>query len=202
MTPKEYSPLALRTAAGDYPAIKQRMSSFSSVDTLHAALGMSSEAGEVLEIVGFEAMADWPLETFQGVVAELGDCCWFLNLACSCGFADMSDFGGQTPEIIDMSISQMILEDGCLKLCLYSSTFCDMVKAHIFYGKELDHELVRDVLSGYYDSVLLCCAAMCITVEEVLDKNIAKLQARYGDKFSESRAITRDLVSEKEAYSK
>lgn len=201
MIRSDYTPLALRTASGDYDAIHQRLGFVSSMDTFHAALGMASEAGEVLEVVGFEPMDGWDGSTFADVVAELGDCCWYLNLACCYGWIEFSDLTVRGIEF-DLDKTQSCLEDAALKLCLYSSSFCDMVKAHIFYGKDLKSDLVVPVLEGYYSAIFLACASIGVTVEAVLDKNIAKLQARYGDKFSEQRAITRDLELEQKAFSK
>ena len=36
-----------------------------------------------------------------------------------------------------------------------------------------------------------------INFDEIMEKNIAKLKARYGDKFSETKAEKRDLASER-----
>ena len=38
-----------------------------------------------------------------------------------------------------------------------------------------------------------------IPFDDIMEKNIAKLKARYGDKFSEHRATNRDLDKEREA---
>jgi hypothetical protein len=201
MTPSEYSSQAIKTAAGEYGSIYRRLSTASSIDVLHAALGMASEAGEVLEVVGFGCMDEWDKDTLQGLIAEIGDCCWYLNLACSCVWKKFDDFNIEGL-IFDPNEAQMCLEDSSLKLCLYSSTFCDMVKASIFYGRELRSESVIPVLEGFYTAIVLACFSIGVTLESVLEKNILKLRARYGDAFSEQRANTRDLSIEKEAYSK
>ena len=46
-------------------------------------------------------------------------------------------------------------------------------------------------LMNYY------CEVYNTNVSDILDKNIAKLKARYGEKFSSDRAINRDLETER-----
>jgi hypothetical protein len=44
---------------------------------------------------------------------------------------------------------------------------------------------------------ILFCEINNIEIESILDTNIAKLKARYGDKFSSEKAINRDLTTER-----
>ena len=78
----------------------------------------------------------------------------------------------------------------------------DMLKKHIFYGKEVDKtnaiEEAGDVL--WYLAVLL--DTLGVSFEEVMEKNIAKLRARYPDKFTKDDAINRDLKVEREILEK
>jgi hypothetical protein len=46
------------------------------------------------------------------------------------------------------------------------------------------------------------CQINNIDFGSILDKNIDKLKARYGDKFSSERAINRDLETEKRILEK
>lgn len=74
----------------------------------------------------------------------------------------------------------------------------DQLKKHIFYGKELDiiniKEEIGDLL--WYVSLLLDCVDG--TYEECMTKVVAKLKARYPEKFTEDKAINRDLDKERE----
>mgnify|MGYP001580516215 CR=1 FL=1 len=47
--------------------------------------------------------------------------------------------------------------------------------------------------------VALALTATKRTLQEALDKNIAKLKVRFGDKFREDAAINRDLPAERKA---
>lgn len=73
----------------------------------------------------------------------------------------------------------------------------DQIKRHVFYGKPIDKvnliEEAGDVL--WYLAVLLnACGS---SFDDAMDRNIAKLRARFGDKFTEAQAINRDLTKER-----
>ena len=78
----------------------------------------------------------------------------------------------------------------------------DAMKKHIFYGKEIDTvnivEEVGDLM--WYCAVIL--DELGLEFEDVMEKNINKLQARYNDKFTESSANTRDLETERNILEK
>jgi NTP pyrophosphatase (non-canonical NTP hydrolase) len=78
----------------------------------------------------------------------------------------------------------------------------DAMKKHIFYGKDIDTvnivEEIGDLM--WYSAIIL--DELGVEFEEVMEKNINKLQARYGEKFSESRANTRDLDTERNILEK
>jgi NTP pyrophosphatase (non-canonical NTP hydrolase) len=78
-----------------------------------------------------------------------------------------------------------------------SSEALDMLKKHLMYGKPLDKvnaaEEIGDVL--WYAAVAL--DTLGVSFEEIMDKNIAKLQKRFGNKFTSDAAINRDVVAER-----
>lgn len=78
-----------------------------------------------------------------------------------------------------------------------SGEIADAVKRHVFYGKPIDCinliEEAGDVL--WYLAVLL--NALDSNFDEAMEKNIAKLKARFGDKFTEAQALNRDLDKER-----
>jgi hypothetical protein len=202
MIPREYTPLALRTAAGDYAAIRGRLQNLCSVDLLHAALGMSSEVSEILEVSSTFKVQYWDDKTRQDILAELGDCCWYLNLACSCISKEFGQSSFCTFPVKDDFSANAVFNQGTLSMSLSAGNVCDMVKAYIFYGKEVNRDFLNKALDAYYAGIIMCCSGMGVHLENILEKNIAKLTERYGDSFSEERALTRNLRKEEIAYSK
>ena len=74
------------------------------------------------------------------------------------------------------------------------------VQRFIAYGKDLDRVNVKEELGDILWGIALMCDTLGFTIEEVMEKNIAKLEARYPDKkFDADRAINRDNEAEQEA---
>jgi NTP pyrophosphatase (non-canonical NTP hydrolase) len=73
----------------------------------------------------------------------------------------------------------------------------DQLKKWLFYGKELDTINLAEELGDLFWYCALACNELGIDFEAVMERNIAKLKARYGDKFSLHAALNRDLVKER-----
>ena len=87
-------------------------------------------------------------------------------------------------------------------LATESGEFLDALKKHIYYGKELDKVNLIEEIS---DQMWYCAIALDelgVSFEEVMAKNIAKLSARYPEKFTEEKAENRDLEIERSILEK
>lgn len=74
------------------------------------------------------------------------------------------------------------------------------VKRFVVYGKDLDRLNIKEELGDIMWGVALMCDTLGFTLEEVMEKNIAKLETRYPEKkFDAGRAIDRDKEAEQEA---
>lgn len=80
--------------------------------------------------------------------------------------------------------------------------FLDALKKHIFYGKELDRVNLAEEMGDVFWYCAIVASELGINFEEVMDKNIEKLKARYGEKFSEEKAETRNLDKERDILEK
>lgn len=76
--------------------------------------------------------------------------------------------------------------------------FLDALKKHIFYGKELDKVNLAEEMGDLFWYMAIVADELGFEFEEVMEKNIAKLKARYGEKFTEEAADKRDLNRERE----
>lgn len=85
----------------------------------------------------------------------------------------------------------------CLGLMSETGEIADALKKHIVYGKELD--LINLMEEGGDQSwyVALLLSAVKKGFEEAMEKNIAKLKLRFGDKFTTAAATVRDLDAER-----
>lgn len=83
------------------------------------------------------------------------------------------------------------LLNGALGLTGEAGEVADMIKKHIFHGHDLNlDELIKELgdVSWY---LALLCTTINVSFEEILVKNIEKLEERYPEGFSESASINR-----------
>ena len=83
-------------------------------------------------------------------------------------------------------------------LATESGELLDALKKHIFYGKKLDLVNVREELGDIFWYAALLAHAGGFTLEDTMERNLAKLKARYPSKFSEVDAIIRNLEKERD----
>jgi len=165
----EYVPLAMRTLS-PLPAEMQKH---------HASLGALTEVGELLDNfkkhLAYGRQLDLP-----NLLEECGDLNWYLALAAHIGEFDLE------------YITTDVWDDYPVTSLLY--TLSSEVAAFAVNG-EFQH-------SRRCSSILTLEASLLrrydFTVEESLPVNIAKLAARYGDKYSDYCATNRDLFTERE----
>lgn len=74
----------------------------------------------------------------------------------------------------------------------------DAYKKHFAYGKELDVVNVGEEIADIMWYVSNLCRIKGINLEEMLQRNIDKLKARYPDKFSQEKALNRNLDKERD----
>ena len=110
----------------------------------------------------------------------------------------------KTEAVNFQAMDQRLSEDGTKRLLhagiglsTEAGEFLDALKKHIFYGKELDRVNLAEELGDMFWYMAIVADELGIEFESVMEKNIAKLKARYGEKFSESRAENRDLNAER-----
>lgn len=73
----------------------------------------------------------------------------------------------------------------------------DAFKRKIFYGKDLDVVNVKEEIGDLMWYVAILLRELDLDFHEILDLNIEKLKARFPDKFSEGKALNRDLERER-----
>lgn len=81
-------------------------------------------------------------------------------------------------------------------LCTEAGEFQDALKKHIFYGKEIDKTNLKEELGDLCWYISIALDELGFSYEEIMETNIAKLKARYGEKFTENAALNRDLDNE------
>lgn len=96
------------------------------------------------------------------------------------------------------SVENQRLLHGGIGLATEAGEFLDALKKHIFYGKEVDKVNLREEMGDIFWYCAIIADQLDVDFKDVMERNITKLKARYGDKFTESKANTRDLKTERE----
>lgn len=98
-------------------------------------------------------------------------------------------------EVVDNRVVRDL--HGVIGLTTEVGELADSYKRMIFYGKRLDTINVEEEIGDILWYLALLCNSTGISLSKVMDRNIAKLKARYPDKFDSDKAINRDLDEER-----
>lgn len=78
-----------------------------------------------------------------------------------------------------------------------SGELLDQMKKVIYYGKDLDKTNIKEELGDLMWYMAIMLRELDLDFEEVLEVNIKKLKARYGEKFNSEGALNRNLDNER-----
>lgn len=86
---------------------------------------------------------------------------------------------------------------GAIGLCTEAGELQDALKKSIMYGQPLDlvNIMEESFDSLYYIAVTLDAAGF--TMEQAMERGLAKLAARYPGKFSQDKALNRNVAYER-----
>ncbi len=91
---------------------------------------------------------------------------------------------------------------GALGVVTESAEFADAIKKHLFYGKPLDEINLSEEVGDLFWYCAIIADALGDDFHSIMRRNIAKLRARYPNKFTEAEALDRDLSAEREILEK
>jgi len=102
--------------------------------------------------------------------------------------------------------NMMRLEHALMGIVTEAGELMDQLKKHIVYGKELDLVNLAEECGDVFWYLALCVSTLAelmgrdpVELESSIKKtNIAKLKARYPEKFTETDAVVRDLGIERD----
>ena len=75
--------------------------------------------------------------------------------------------------------------------------FTDTLKKYVFYGSPIDEVNMAEEVGDLMWYIAEACNALGIDLEDVMERNIEKLQTRYPQKFEASAALNRNLEQER-----
>lgn len=178
---------------------------FSGSDTFSrlvtAAIGLSGEIGETVEVSSkIETPAD-AIRNYDELVSELGDMYWYLaNLELALGYEAVAELGMipglHTGPAVVVRAYQSLMRTGIKSLQIEISKLTDLVKKFCFHGKKIDAAnfdklknhtgVIRQILDSTVKEYGL-------DPIDIMEKNVEKLVSRYpGGEFSIHRSENRN----------
>lgn len=155
----------------------------------HALMGMVTEAGEVVDIAKRKFAYGKPVDTVN-LLEEIGDYLWYVAVLC-----DAVDHDYAAIVHAASTSFEEIKEDQRVWSLTEVSLGLSTVTPGILEG-------TRDVEESIGISIVFCLYALDLydmTIEQAQAANIAKLTARYPEKFTNDLALNRDLTAERGA---
>jgi len=194
MNPKEYEQNVLVTNTKDLAPVKARIDDVM-IGLIHAGYGWASELSELVDAINVADDLD-----YVNISEEIGDLTWYTSVAVSTLGFDPEEISSHEFRAKDAGL--LVKDYNDLRTTTESivwatGEFDDLVKKHLFYGKQFNVQRAKELLQ----SLCLSMAGMALvcgtTLEQCRSTNITKLKARYGEKFSEAAALNRDLETER-----
>ena len=155
-------------------------------------MGSLTEIEELMENYNFKNGELLLSVDKQGSVAEeSADIFWYLSIL----FRELN-LSLEENTHKDMNIESSGFEI-LLKYLQINLKMLDSLKKKLYYNKNIDMMIFISQTFELFSLLESYCKYYNTDISNILDKNIAKLKARYGDKFSSEKAINRDLETEK-----
>lgn len=179
MTPNDYQKLALLTENTPELVFSGNMAG-NFTGMMRAAI----KVGHMQDLIKKHVIYGKPFndEEFGYTVGALDETSEFVG----------SDYGNIQ---LDQLMSRVV--HGAVGIVTEAGELQEMVNSCILHGKALDRTNLKEELGDILWYVALAADAGGLSLEEVMQRNIEKLEARYKGKFTSTAALNRDLEAEK-----
>lgn len=183
---KDYQGLAMRTAK-NFPDLQWNI--------LHALMGISSEVGELQEVIA-RAWMQLPYDP-HNVCEEGGDISWYVALLANTLDWDFDTLFLTPDELSEheaLAIAVVNRNPPAMALVLggIAGDIGTLIKAHLIYGKPFDADALKLRTSHLISLVSLLMDIHGIDyVGNCLPENIGKLKKRYPDSYNDVAAMER-----------
>jgi len=191
----EYVKNVLRTESPKNPFTKEVEDLGLNYRLYHGILGINTEIGEILEAYDKSKETGSKLD-YVNLGEETGDILWYIGV--------ISNVFGIEKELYSIEISDKNVDINHFpaKLEILANTLLDMTKKTMFYGKQLEEEKVKKLITEIFVLTNIYINSLgikvdSITFENVMDTNIKKLKKRYPEKFNDENAENRNLKEER-----
>jgi len=172
---EEYKILSEKTLSTEFHCTKKEEL------LLHAVIGILTEVDELLD----NELSETVDNTNKG--EEIADGAWYFAIIAR-------EYNLTIMENVTTCLSPFEI---LLNITQKTLKLLDFLKKKLYYNKPINDDLFIQYSKEIISLFLSYATSYDVKIEDVLDTNIAKLKARYGEKFSSERAINRDLDKER-----
>jgi NTP pyrophosphatase (non-canonical NTP hydrolase) len=153
---------------------------------LHAVSGVLTE---------LEELTDWNGDEVNKK-EEVADSFWYVAI-----LDRVLELNLEIPKTTGTKV-QITNEKLIIDLYKISSKLLDPIKKKLYYNKPIDLSIFAESSKYLFNTLCLFCEVNNIEIDSILDTNINKIKARYGEKFSSDKAINRNLTTERSILEK
>lgn len=159
-------------------------------DIMHAALGLITEVGELCDHLKRVLAYGVEFDAVNVMEEAGGDTMWYAALLCDTLGHRLEDYFPKQQLTLD-SVDRLALDAAFYAAALANGV---VFRAEHDLQQTYDHDL-RKLVS----TLSKICEACGFTLEQGMERNLAKLMKRYPAQFTEYAALNRDLNAERSA---
>lgn len=183
----DYHNAAIRTAKW-FPSVQENLE--------HAALGLTTEIGEFATVVKRVAIYGKPMtpEMREHALEELGDCYWYLPLACHAMDTTLERVVAESTKNAGSLIAAMpelSLKHSCITLAAIGGTFSMYSASISVQGQVSEIDEIKRVVALIVMCLNQCCRTLDADPMDVRAANIDKLRLRFPDAYTDEAAEAR-----------
>lgn len=182
MKPNDYQQMAMQTAG---PMILE--------DPLYSAVGLVEECGEFCGQLKHQHYHQWP-EDKDAKLKELGDVLWYLTAAITLHAIRVGDLvvGDDLDDIQKSCVSsRRYLLDNEVGAAIYLTKAAAAYSSAVADAASPGMTKVKISLSDTFAMLCVVVESQGFTLNEVAERNIAKLKERYPEGFSSEASLNR-----------
>lgn len=153
------------------------------MDIWHGIIGIAGEASELIEL--FERAAEKPERS--ALIKEIGDIWWYVAPL----MRGMNGMERDFERVANAAIEKGGQMDHNSIITLSTNRITEPMKKWIWYGKQIDATELEAAVVDVLAATVFVAQVADTTIEEVLETNIAKLKARYPERFDEAAAVAK-----------
>lgn len=176
----EYKNLSEKTMSTEFHCGKQ------TENLLHGVVGILTELEELM---------DWNDDINKK--EEVADIFWYIAL-----LDRELNLGLQIPKLDDNNFFQLKNDSLILQSIKTTLSILDQLKKKLYYNKTIESDKFSEKVNLLFETLCIFCVYNKIEIEKILQTNIDKLRARFGEKFSSERAINRNIKHERSILEK